>query len=295
MKKLTTLLFLLLSATAIMAQQSVAVMDVKVAEGTVSAMNKMQIRGALEKGITQSPGYKAYNRTALDRIAKELAFQRSGEVSDDQIRELGKKAGVDYILTTEVAKSGNNMYVNVNVLNIETGEYENSDNTLIENATDGNIQTKCIELAQSLFGGGSSASSKSQTPAGYTDLGLPSGTKWKNNNESGFYTYDDAVRTFGNKLPTKAQLEELQSSCNWTWTSRGYKVTGPNGNSIVLPATGYRGCGGSTRSIGSCGIYRSSTPGGSGKAWFLYFCSGEVDMGSGDQCSGGSIRLIYHE
>ncbi|MCQ2271186.1 MAG: hypothetical protein MJZ72_00120 [Bacteroidales bacterium] len=37
----------------------------------------------------------------------------------------------------------------------------------------------------------------------YVDLGLPSGTKWKDKNESGFYDYDAAVRSFGSKLPTK--------------------------------------------------------------------------------------------
>ena len=28
---------------------------------------------------------------------------------------------------------------------------------------------------------------------GYVDLGLPSGTKWKSDNESGFYDYDEAI------------------------------------------------------------------------------------------------------
>ena len=44
-------------------------------------------------------------------------------------------------------------------------------------------------------------------PVGYVDLGLPSGTYWKESNESGFYNYDNAVSKFGDKLPTKEQLE----------------------------------------------------------------------------------------
>ncbi|MBP5650137.1 MAG: hypothetical protein J6X01_03555, partial [Bacteroidales bacterium] len=81
----------------------------------------------------------------------------------------------------------------------------------------------------------------------FVDLGLPSGTKWKSSNEmgngSGFYTFDEAVSAFGSQLPTKEQCEELIDKCTWTWQSNGsYKVTGPNGNSIILPAAGGNDC-----------------------------------------------------
>ena len=46
------------------------------------------------------------------------------------------------------------------------------------------------------------------------------------------------------RMPTKAELNELLNNCTWTWTTQndvnGYKVTGPNGNSIFLPAAGFR-------------------------------------------------------
>lgn len=82
--------------------------------------------------------------------------------------------------------------------------------------------------------------------AQYVDLGLPSGTLWKQENESGgFFSYGEAIRNFGDKLPTKAQCEELKKYCtwNWGWTSKygeGYTVTGSNGNQIFIPALGNR-------------------------------------------------------
>lgn len=46
------------------------------------------------------------------------------------------------------------------------------------------------------------------------------------------------------RMPTKDEFYELYENCIWTWTSQngvnGCKVIGPNGNSIFLPAAGYR-------------------------------------------------------
>ena len=128
---------------------------------------------------------------------------------------------------------------------------------------------------------------------GWIDLGLPSGTLWKDQNEAGgFYTYDQALAKFGSSLPTKEQLKELKDSCRWTWNGNGYKVEGPSGESIVLPAAGYRYCDGSVRYVGSNGNYWSSTPNGSEYALYLYFDSGKVAVYTCLRCYGQSVRLV---
>ncbi len=56
---------------------------------------------------------------------------------------------------------------------------------------------------------------------------------------------DAALRNWGNSwlMPTGPQVEELFDECTWKWTKRngknGYLITGPNGNSIFLPASGF--------------------------------------------------------
>lgn len=128
---------------------------------------------------------------------------------------------------------------------------------------------------------------------GYVDLGLPSGTLWKDTNESGgFYTYEETVNRFGDKLPTKEQWEELKDKCQWTWNGSGYNVTGLNGNSIFLPAAGFRNCNGNVNYVGSYGTYWSSTPCGSEKAWYLHFFSGGLGMLVNYRCDGQSVRLV---
>lgn len=59
---------------------------------------------------------------------------------------------------------------------------------------------------------------------------------------------DDAAHVYwGGKwrMPTKDEMRELQKDCTWEWVNSynntgkmGYKVTGPNGNTIFLPAAG---------------------------------------------------------
>ena len=56
---------------------------------------------------------------------------------------------------------------------------------------------------------------------------------------------DAATANWGGawRMPTKAEQDELRTKCKWDWTTQngvnGYKVTGPNGNSIFLPAAGW--------------------------------------------------------
>ena len=144
--------------------------------------------------------------------------------------------------------------------------------------------------------GGSGGGVNAQTD--YVDLGLPSGTKWRYTNETPpvfgemYFTYDEAVSSFGDKLPTKEQFEELKDNCTWEWQGDyGYKVTGPNGNSIVLYDLGYRNCEGFVINV-SAGYYWSYTPNGSDDAWGLYFNSGVVNVGCDHRCSGFTVRLV---
>ncbi|MBO7313713.1 MAG: hypothetical protein J6U48_05745, partial [Alistipes sp.] len=77
--------------------------------------------------------------------------------------------------------------------------------------------------------------------------------------------YDAATANWGGswRMPTWAELQELVTACTWTGTSlngvNGIEVTGPNGNSIILPAAGFRVCSESW-CVGSNGYYWSSTP-----------------------------------
>ena len=131
----------------------------------------------------------------------------------------------------------------------------------------------------------------------YVDLGLPSGTLWKNANEGGnqeLYSYDEAVRRFGENLPTIEQLIELRDECEWTWNGNGYTVVGTNGNSIFLPVAGYRLTDGTVVFANLFGFYWSLTANGSDYAYYLRSSENEIAINSYTQASGLSVRLIYN-
>ena len=119
------------------------------------------------------------------------------------------------------------------------------------------------------------------------------------NDIKGDSRYDAAKANWGGswRLPTKAELKELVENCTWSWTTqggeKGYKVTGPNGNSIFLPAAGHR-VGTTLFSTEENGYYWSSTPyeSGADRAYNLYFNSGYLNVDWSLRSYGRSVRPV---
>ena len=100
------------------------------------------------------------------------------------------------------------------------------------------------------------------------------------------------------RMPTKAEQDELRKNCTWEWTILngvyGYQVTGPNGNSIFLPAAGYRSRSG-VSDQGADGYYRSSTLGdgfSNDIAYNLYFRAGNYKWSYSYRDGGRSVRPV---
>ena len=144
------------------------------------------------------------------------------------------------------------------------------------------------------------------TPKGYGNYYAWGETSPKSSYTSSNYTYSRnpttiplnrdavAVNWGGNwRMPTFNEIKELKKKCKWTWTGRGYTVTGPNGNSIFLPAAGYR-----YYSVlyyaGSFGYYWSSSlyTSNSDNAYYLYFNSDDVDWNFYYRYYGRSVRGV---
>ena len=170
----------------------------------------------------------------------------------------------------------------------------------------------------------------------WVDLGLPSGTKWatcnvgankpeddgnyyawgetrtKSSYTENNYTYSSSPTTLpssadaatvnwgvGWRMPTKDEFKELKDKCTWKWVSDvGYKIIGPNDNSIFLPAASYLDYIYTDLQDappkGFDGFYWSSSLYSDGRAWFLYFYSDNYDMRNECSFVGLSVRPVFN-
>ena len=111
--------------------------------------------------------------------------------------------------------------------------------------------------------------------------------------------YDAAYIMWGFdwRMPSQEQFAELRNQCTWTWTTKnnvnGYEVTGPNGNSIFLPATGYRSLD-KFYNAGSYGYYWSRTLYGDrpDQAWSLYFDQSYQGATYYSRSEGRTVRAV---
>ena len=100
------------------------------------------------------------------------------------------------------------------------------------------------------------------------------------------------------RMPLDQELDELIEDCTWTWVSlagvSGYLVTGPNGNSIFLPAAGYRYQAGFL-GAGTRGYYATASlnPAGPSYAVDGYFLSESYIKNNVYRSYGVSIRPVY--
>ena len=111
---------------------------------------------------------------------------------------------------------------------------------------------------------------------------------------------DAATANLGSpwRMPTKKEYDELVDHCTWTWTTQdgvnGYEVKSKkNGNSIFLPAAGFRK-GSGLSNAGSEGDYWSSSLDAtySYNAHILGFDSGSPGRFGGYRLCGCSVRPV---
>lgn len=326
MRKLLIILLSAISLTAFAQQKKVAVY----VTGEQSGISKV-LGDQLATAFAKSGKYSAVERTAafLSELNKEQNYQRSGAVSDTAIARLGEQFGVHYVCVADMTDAFGEKYVSARLIDVVTAEIVNAHSvsgqmnsmnvcinmaseiannltkgTFAEQAEEEKIkaeeearkkakaeQQRKEEERQKAEEAAINATLRSQ---GWIDLGLLSGTLWKDKNDmGGFYTYEQAIDRFGNSIPTKEQFEELINTCRWEWIGNGYNVIGPNGDSIFFPACGFTWCDRKreTRLAGRSGSYWSRTKYEGNNAWFLSFDEEKVKFGF-NSCTGLSVRLV---
>ena len=112
---------------------------------------------------------------------------------------------------------------------------------------------------------------------------------------------DAATANWGDvwRMPTDAEWTELREQCTWTWTAQngmnGYQVASKtNGNSIFLPAAGFRDGNAAPYVAGRRGYYWSSSllENSSDDVWIVTFNHEKVERQNDKRNKGLSVRPV---
>ena len=125
MKRLINLIILLsVFVSVTFPQTTIAVLDFDV--NNVSQSDVRALCDRLREELFKTKKYRVTERGMMEEIMKEQKFQLSGCVSTECIVEVGQLTGVQKMVGGSVSKVGNVYSVTARIINVETGEIENT-------------------------------------------------------------------------------------------------------------------------------------------------------------------------
>lgn len=154
MKKLylITLLLMAFAMAATAQNKKIAILETVDKKGNVPYGVCLQLRSNLTYAISSTPGYEGYDRVDMASIMGEHDFQRTGLVSDEQIRRLGEMTGCSSILVAEAAVyDASHIIITAKILGVETASVESSVPPIISSTDPEKMQKACEEAASKLL------------------------------------------------------------------------------------------------------------------------------------------------
>lgn len=150
------LIFLCCLPLALAAQDNlkkVAILKTVDAEGNVPYGVKLQLRSSLTYAISHMPGYEAYDRVDMASIMDEQNFQRTGMVSDTQIKKIGEMTGASYVLVAEAAiYDASHIIITAKILDVQTAGIKEAADPEISSTDPKEMKEACIQIARTLLG-----------------------------------------------------------------------------------------------------------------------------------------------
>jgi len=96
--------------------------------GDIQEGKKKVISSKLVTGITESSNYIAIERTSefMNLLNREIEHELSGAVSDEEIAQIGKQFGVQYVLAGEAFEVYESTYLTARIIDVNTAEITRS-------------------------------------------------------------------------------------------------------------------------------------------------------------------------
>lgn len=165
MKRLLTALAIVLALPlTVSAQYKVAILETVDKAQELRYGLKLLVRSSLTTAISNTPGYEGYDRVDLASISSEQEFQRTGNVSNSQIKQIGEATGAAYVLVAEAAKyDETTIIITAKIIDVETFGIMSSAEEMSGTAPK-EMKKSCASLASQLLNVPASSSSPTPNP-----------------------------------------------------------------------------------------------------------------------------------
>ncbi len=209
-------------------------------EATVKNWTEATIAGSISKypsGVTS--GIVMSTSSAVEDVRSGLKITASQLADNFEITKAGLLPNTTYYYATYLDLGSGIIYGDVKSFTTSSHEYNVDDDFVdlglsVKWAKVNIGAEKSTDLGGLFAFGDMTGCKNSIDPASYSSADV-----YKTANDIAYKAYGGIAT-----MPTIAEFEELFSLCKKEWTTvdgvAGYKLTGPNGNSIFLPAAGSR-------------------------------------------------------
>lgn len=123
-------------------------------EGDMSKSDKSIVSSAVLARISGNKEYVAFerNNAFINALNKEQDYQLSGEVSEKEIRSVGERYGVDYvIIVNAIISSDDNCHMSARLVKLISGEILKTVNLTREYTGSGVLSTMANNIAYRLL------------------------------------------------------------------------------------------------------------------------------------------------
>ena len=82
------------------------------------------VREEISSVVVNTTGYTVLERQLINKVLEENKFQESGLVNDEQVSDIGKRMGADYVFVTTISILGANYYISCKMIEVSTARID---------------------------------------------------------------------------------------------------------------------------------------------------------------------------
>ncbi len=123
-------------------------------EGNITVSQKSMVNSAIMARLSGNKNYRTFERNDafLRAVEKEHDYQLSGAVPESQIRAIGKRLGVDYVIAVVTTLTDDDVCnMSARLINLETGEVLKTTNVTREYEGSGTLAAIANNVAYRLI------------------------------------------------------------------------------------------------------------------------------------------------